>query len=523
MYYDAEKVRVCGGPLMSLRTRLTFYYTGFFAIALLLLGIGVFMAVKETLEQGVQRDLRAGTQQVLAIYKRTPITAGLEFVLRDGMFIPEQLRGQPAATFAIPNLFAQVFSPRGEFLGSSMNLDKQALPLPPESLNLAAGEELNITQHVDDMRMQTLITPVVLVNGQIVGILQISRPLNDVDKTLHLLLSMLIGGSVIALVMTAFGVAMLSRTALAPIDQVVRTAQGIVHAEDLGQRVPVPATQDELQRLTVTINELLGRLENLFMAQRRLIADVSHELRTPLAAMQGNLEVLTRGAHRDPELLNESLTDMRQETARLIRMVNDLLLLAQSDAGVEIRCAPVELDTLLLEVHRELRPLANGVLLLIGAEDIVTIMGDRDRIKQALLNLGINALQHTPPGGRVTLGLEQDSGFASISVQDTGKGIAPEDLPHIFERFYRADRSRSRSGGGAGLGLAIVKRVVEAHGGHVTVESAPGSGSTFTIWLPLNNEAALINLAPLGKTTAAQTSSIVVRSKTGARIEEGYG
>jgi signal transduction histidine kinase len=279
---------------------------------------------------------------------------------------------------------------------------------------------------------------------------------------------------------------MLSRTALTPIDQVVSTAQGIVRAEDLGQRVPVPRSHDELQRLTITMNELLGRLEALFTAQQRLVADVSHELRTPLAAMRGNLEVLERGAHRDPALLTESLADMQQETSRMIRMVNDLLLLAQSEARVQTRAAPVELDTLLLEVHRELRALAGGVTMHIGSEDQIIIQGDRDRIKQALLNLGVNAIQHTPPGGSVTLSLERYADFACISVSDTGSGIAPEDLPLIFKRFYRADRSRSRSGGGAGLGLAIVQHVADIHGGRVAVESAPGAGSTFTMWLPLN-------------------------------------
>ncbi|NJK79755.1 MAG: HAMP domain-containing protein [Chloroflexaceae bacterium] len=469
---------------MSLRTRLVIYYTGFFGFALLLLSLGIFMTVKQVLEQGVERDLRAGTKQVLEIYRQRPVTSSLDIVVRDGAFTP-QVRGQPAATFAIPNLLAQVFAPDGKFLGSSMNLADAMVPLPTEALDLQAGAELMMTETINNTHVRSLITPLALSNGRIVGYLQISRPLSDVEDTLQLLLTILVGGGFIALFVTAVGVAALSGTALAPIDQVVRTAQGIVNAEDLGRRVPVPTTQDEVHRLTVTINGLLERLEKLFTAQRRLIADVSHELRTPLAAMHGNLEVLSRGAHRDPELLHESLTDMRQETTRLIRMVNDLLLLAQADAGIELRKAPVELDTLLLEVHRELRTLSGGVNLRIGAEDQVVVQGDRDRIKQALLNLGVNALQHTPTGGTVTLSLERCDGFACLAVADTGTGIALEELEHIFERFYRTDRSRSRLGGGAGLGLAIVKRIIDGHGGNVTVESVLDYGSTFTIRLPL--------------------------------------
>lgn len=473
---------------MSLRTRLTLYYAGFFTFALLLLGLGIYMAVQQALEQGVERDLAAGAQQVLAIYQRSPITSGFNVELRNGVPMFGQIRAQPAAIFDNPYVIAQVYSPEGQFLGSSIDPPTlQVLPLPDTARALEAGQNLRVTQHVDGMRIRSLMRPVVVFSGdfQIVGILQMSRPMKDVDRTLHSLLVILLGGGLIAMVATSLGAAALSRAALTPIDQVVRTAQGIVHADDLGQRVPVPRSHDELHRLTTTLNDLLARMEELFMAQRRLVADVSHELRTPLAAMQGNLEVLARGAHRDPALLTESLADMRQETTRMIRMVNDLLLLAQSEARVDIRRDPVELDTLLLEVHRELRALAGGVALQLGAEDMLIVRGDRDRIKQALLNLGVNGLQHTPTGGSVTLSLEQQGPFACISVTDTGTGIAPDDLPYIFDRFYRADRSRTRHGGGAGLGLAIVHRVVAAHGGKVTVQSEQGRGSTFVIWLPL--------------------------------------
>ncbi len=483
---------------MSLRTRLTIFYTLFFMLALLVLGIGIYAAVKNELERGVERDLRAGTRQVLEIYRSRPAVSSLDLVLRDGVVSP-QVRGQPAATFAIPNLLAQVFSPDGQFLGSSLNMDNAMLPLPREALELQAGSELDRVQSIEGVYVRSLVTPLVLSNGQVVGLLQISRSLSDMQDTLHLLLLILLGGGAVALVITALGVAGISRAALSPLDQVIDTAQGIVRAEDLGRRVPVPATQDEIHELTVTINDLLARMERLFTTQQRLIADVSHELRTPLAAMHGNLEVLSRGAASNPELLHESLTDMGQETSRLIRLVNDLLLLAQSEDRIAMRHEPVELDTLMLEVHRELRALANGVQLRIGAEDQVVVLGDRDRLKQALLNLGVNALQHTPTGGEVILSLQRRAHEVVLSVQDTGSGIAPDDLALIFERFYRADRSRSRHAGGAGLGLAIVKRIVEAHGGRVAVQSELGKGSTFALHLPLDQAMPTMQLhEPVG-------------------------
>ncbi len=471
---------------MSLRTRLTIFYTSFFALALLVLGLGIYMAVKQELERGVERDLRAGTRQVLEIYRSRPPASNLELVLRDGV-VSTQVSGKPAATFAIPNLLAQVFAPNGQFLGSSLNMPTAILPLPPVALELKAGEELDMIQQFGGTEVRSVVTPLVLANEQVVGLLQISRSLEDMHQTLQQLLLILLGGGAMALIITALGVAGLSRTALAPLDQVISTAQGIVRAEDLGRRVPVPDTQDEIHQLTVTINDLLARMEQLFTTQQRLIADVSHELRTPLAAMHGNLEVLSRGAASNPELLHESLTDMRHETSRLIRLVNDLLLLAQSEDRVAMRHEAVELDTLLLEVHRELRSLANGVNLRIGGEDQAVVEGDRDRLKQALLNLGVNALQHTPPGGTVALSLARHDTNAVLTVADTGCGIPPQEQELIFERFYRADRSRSRHGGGAGLGLAIVKRIVDAHGGQVSVQSEVGVGSIFTLVLPLES------------------------------------
>lgn len=470
---------------MSFRARLTLLYTGFFALALLLLGCGIYFSVRQALYAGVQRDLWAATQQVRRIFN----AGGLEPIRTPTGELRLFLRGQFIQIFNNPNLVAQIFRADGELLDSTPNLDGRTLALPDGARQLGPDDVFtgySLVREVDGVRLASLVTPLVLQgNDQLVGYLQISRPLRDVDQTLGILIWILVGGGAIALVITAGGAALLAGRVLRPIDQVTRTAQGIVHADDLAQRVPVPPRQDELHRLIVTINDLLGRLEGLFTAQRRFVADVSHELRTPLAAMQGNLEVLERGGLKNPELAAEAVTDMRRETGRLIRMVNDLLLLAQSDAREQLRCEPVELDTLLLEVYRELRPLAGDVTLRIGAEDQVTVLGDRDRLKQALLNLGVNALQYTPPGGYVTLGLYQRDGFACLTVADTGVGIADEDLPQIFERFYRADRSRSRHSGGAGLGLSIVKRVAEAHGGHATVASIPGRGSTFAIWLPL--------------------------------------
>ncbi|MBC8078681.1 MAG: HAMP domain-containing protein [Chloroflexales bacterium] len=473
---------------MTLRTKLTAYYTGFFAVALLLTGCTLYFVVRTMLERSVAEEMWAGMGQVEKIYNNN-IPRG--FDTRTGSI---QLSAAPARAFVNSTLNVQVFSLDGELRGGSTN------PGPQPEL-LTSVREMSHKEYDERVKLGTtwvrvLARPLALQFEdrsspdntpvtKVVGIVQISRPMTDIEETLRVLLYTLLGGGAVALILAAQGSAWLTRAALQPIDQVTNTVRQIVRAEDLGQRVPEPHTQDELQRLTITINDLLARLEVLFTAQRRFLADVSHELRTPLTAMHGNLEILARGAGRDPALLDESLVDMRRETSRLIRMVNDLLLLAQSESGIQLLQEPVELDTLLLEVHRELRPLTNGVNLRIGAEDQLTVVGDRDRLKQALLNLGINALQHTPPGGSVVLSLVREDERAQLSVSDTGEGIAASVLPHLFDRFYRADPARNHHRGGAGLGLAIVKWIVESHGGNVGVVSQPGQGSTFTITLPL--------------------------------------
>jgi heavy metal sensor kinase len=481
---------------MSIRTRLTLSYVSFFAIALLTLHTGLYLIVRSVLLNSVDNELRLGVEVLRRGFAESNQTPYGYF--RDDQLRAILLRQPPVRDFEATSLYVQFFDADGDLVGRSPNIGEgdlaAALTLDEQRFARALdGAEQITTVAYGNVQIRELMAPLRFFNPvtrreETVGVLQVARSMAEIQYALRLLFYALTVGGVVVLLAAARGGAWLTRAAFRPIDEIAQTAQSIVRAEDLSRRIPVPPAADELQRLTITVNDLLARLEELFNHQRRFIADVSHELRTPLTAMQGNLEVLARGAARDPQLLNESLDDMRREVARLIRMVNDLLLLARSDAGIQIRRDPVELDTLLLETHRELRPLAGQVQLRIGEEDQAVVIGDRDRIKQALLNLGINAIQHTPPGGVVTLSLTIRDGHAALSVADTGYGIAPQDLPHIFERFYRADQSRCHNGGGAGLGLSIVRSVVEAHGGKVLVSSEPGKGSVFTMLLPLDSQ-----------------------------------
>jgi len=247
---------------------------------------------------------------------------------------------------------------------------------------------------------------------------------------------------------------------------------------------------DEVGQLATTFNGMLQELQGAYrqtertlQQQRRFVADASHELRTPLTTIRGNLGLLQRQPPIAEDDERAVLSDMVDETNRLIRLTNDLLVLARSDAGRALRQVPVPIGPLVDDICRQGKLLGATQTIVCEAVPEVSVVGDPDAIKQVLLILLDNALKFTPEGGTITLRAAVLDRMAAIHLHDTGPGIAPEALPHIFERFYRSDEARS--GEGAGLGLAIAKELIEAQHGQIGVESELGKGSTFTVTLPL--------------------------------------
>ncbi|MGE5601414.1 MAG: ATP-binding protein [Nitrososphaerales archaeon] len=275
----------------------------------------------------------------------------------------------------------------------------------------------------------------------------------------------------------------LSGRILRPVGHLTTAAEKMSHG-DLSVRVPVES-EDELGQLAVAFNSMAGNLEQQEQLRRNMVGDVAHELRTPLTNLRGYLEA-TRDGLIPPD--NALVDNLYEETMLLTRLVADLHELAQAEAG---QLTLVRTPTLLSEVVEQaieiLRPQADvkGVALSVDAPSSLPIVSiDRERIGQVLRNLLNNALAHTPAGGEIAVSAVRQDGTVLVSVCDTGEGISPEALPHVFDRFYRADRSRARHTGGYGLGLAIVKQLVQAHGGTVTVESELGKGSAFRFTLP---------------------------------------
>lgn len=253
---------------------------------------------------------------------------------------------------------------------------------------------------------------------------------------------------------------------------------------DLRQRVPLTRVEDELDHLGQALNHLAESLENQERLRKALTADVAHELRTPLATLRSHLEAFQDGVW-DPT--PERLQACYDELMRLVRLVGDLEQLAQAESAPQLDLETLDLsgvtkhavDTFQIQFEKK------GVSLLPQLNPGVYVRGDRDKMVQVLINLLSNALKYTPSGGRVTVGVLERGKRALITVTDTGPGIPESDLPFIFERFYRGDKSRTRATGGAGIGLSIVKALVQAHGGQVSVESKVGKGSTFSVVLPL--------------------------------------
>ncbi len=277
---------------------------------------------------------------------------------------------------------------------------------------------------------------------------------------------------------------LLAERALRPVSQLTETASAIAHSRRLGERVPVGDRHDEMGQMAETFNEMLDSIEQSHRLQQRFIADASHELRAPLTAIQANLELLERQEAMTPDEQHESAVEASREARRLGSLVADLLALARADAGIPLVKERVELDRVLLDAFSEARRLSSGQRLEVAELQPVLVDGQPDRLKQLFLILLDNATKYTPADGRITLSVRRTGDAAEVAVQDTGIGIPPEDLPHVFERFYRADPARGRDPGGTGLGLAIAYWIVEQHDGSVSLASQVGRGTTATVTLP---------------------------------------
>jgi two-component system, OmpR family, sensor kinase len=349
------------------------------------------------------------------------------------------------------------------------------------------GDIIDSTTTIQGEEFRVRSTRLVLANEP-AGVIQVGRSTDAISQVMQAMTVILLGGGAIAVVVVLGAGYALARRALRPIEEMTELAAEI-EASDLTQRIGVQRKPAEVQRLADTFDAMLARLESAFGQQRNFVMDVSHELRTPLTGLRGNLDVLLMDRNLD-EQTRVQLERMSSEVARLIRLTSNLLYLAHAEAGREIARRPVELDELCLEVVHQARMAQSDVNLRLAHEEHVTVPGDRDLLKQLVLNLVDNGMKYTPSGGEVVVSLFQGPEGARIVVEDNGPGIQPDQLDQIFERFYRGSNSDARSVGGAGIGLAISRWIARVHGGDITVESEIGRGSRFIVSLPLHADPA---------------------------------
>ncbi len=381
------------------------------------------------------------------------------------------------------DVYMQVWGLDGELQASFGIFNNFAnKPFDPDSLHTAKPVYRDTNQ--DGLHLRVLSIPLQR-RGHVIAILQLASSLDVVDAARKDLTDVLSVIWVVAVLFSGIIVWFTLGQTLKPLGAITETVEQINRADDLSRRIPYQGPEDdEIGNLVSSFNQTLERLEALFTSQQRLLADVSHELRTPLTVIKGNVDLMRRMKSLD----EESMRSIDQESGRLTRLVGGLLLLAQAESGkLTLNMKRVELDLLLTEVFQEMSILAgNKVRLRLNEIDEAYVNGDRDRLKQVFINLVANAIQYTPDGGDVFLSLEKIGEQARVVVRDTGPGIPAEDLPHIFERFYRAEKSRTRrESTGFGLGLSIANWIVERHGGKIEVDSVERKGTTFAIWLPL--------------------------------------
>jgi two-component system OmpR family sensor kinase len=458
---------------VSLRLRLTLLYSTLVAGILLLFGTAVYILNNVILLDQVDNSLAATAREIIAV---TAVNSSGEV---SAISLP--------SLELTANTYVQVWGRDGRLKSSSPGISQLRLPLDP------AGLEAKYPAYREDrsqgIHLRVLTVPLEVGVHQ-VAVLQVAASLTVVDVARANLITILLASALVSAVLAALGSWLVLGRSLAPIDTIAETVAAINRADDLSRRIPYQGTPDaEIGGLIDAFNQTLERLEALFVSQRRLLADVSHELRTPLTVIKGNVDLMRRMKHLD----EESLTSIDLEAGRLGRLVGGLLLLAQAESGkLSLDLRPLELDLLMLEVYHEMRVVAGEKIhLKIANIDELQVLGDRDRLKQVLLNLVANAIQYTPSGGEVIMELTRVGAQARMVVHDTGPGIPKEDLPYIFERFYRAEKSRTRSqAAGFGLGLSISQWIVENHEGTIKVESEEGEGTTFAIWLPLLSSSA---------------------------------
>jgi len=481
---------------VSLRLRLALWYGGLSTIVIVLLAGVVYLIHGRSLYDDIDRELANDAAHFAPVF-------GLVSEAREAEFTSRSV-GQTRT-------FVRLYDDAGRAL---IPADETGAPVPPidaleaaaapgesaytDVLNWLPGEGITAPGSfvtVDDAsgRVRVYVLPIEN-NGAVTGYVQTWSSLASVDRSATRFRLLLVTIGAIGVVGVGVAGYAVSGPAVHPIGTMTHTAEAIARSRNFSRRIPLPTASgsDELGELARTFNEMLQALEASFTAQRRFMADAAHELRAPLTVLRGNLELLERVYDMPEEERRAALESLHNQSRRVSRLVDELLLLAQSDVGQTLREEPVELHEVVTNVVGDMRALPGGGRIKLDDLTPIIVTGDGGRLRQLVSGLLDNARKYTPSDSQIHVSLSERRGQAVLVIADNGPGISSEDLAHVFERFYRGEHARSIDPEGAGLGLAIARAIVEQHQGDISVESMPGHGVTVTIHLPVARTVAKV-------------------------------
>jgi two-component system, OmpR family, heavy metal sensor histidine kinase CusS len=462
---------------LSIRWRLTLWYGAVLSVILLGFCAAVYLLMERHLLSLTDATLREELDELGAEVVR----AGSLAELPAGLSL--RFPGQEGYELQVGTL-------AGEPLFRSIGIGSKGLPRPvalPVDSGAPVYESVNLNEH-GPVRLSSRVIPG--PTGSV--LIQAAVTLAPNVRAMRELVAVFLTIGPVALLSTLAGGFWLARKALSPVDRMAATAAEIT-ATQLDRRLAEPEAKDELGYLAQTFNAMIARLQRSFEEVRRFTADAAHELRTPLAAMRTEAEVALRSL-RSPERDARVLENLLEEIERLTRLVSHLLFLCREETGVGVgNLHPVRLDEIVGDVceHMKVAAREKGLDLSVERADICLVNGEADRLRQLFFNLLDNAIKYTQTGGKVTVETQTLSDQTLVTVADTGIGIAPEHLPHVFDRFYRVDSSRSSETEGTGLGLAICRSIAESHAGRLEITSTLGIGTCVTLIIPMHRDGVI--------------------------------